>query len=139
MSEDVSMLLKRYDDPVRGECPAGFDYAAARKRAAAFAVSLERRTGKGYMTGLDEQIQDASFHSQVTFPHGHLRFSSFGDMIALTPDYDLAPEIVEAIRQLAPKHGYAFLPTELLETSYTGRYPGVAGIRTWWIRYFDYL
>jgi hypothetical protein len=141
MGDDVTSLFLRHDNAMNGECPTGFDYATARKRAAAFAAELGRRLGQESVGALDVRIEDASFHSEISFAqaYGYLRFSSFGDMIALTPDHDLPRELVAAIQSLAESHGYTFVPTDQLETPYTGRHPGVAGIATWWIRYFDYL
>jgi hypothetical protein len=139
MSEEMNALFQRHDDPLNGECPIGFDYAIARGRAAAFAAALGQRTGAAQSNDLDVQIEDASFHSELSLPGGRLRFSAFADMIALTPDHEVAAVIVDAIQDLAPKYGYTLVPTILLETPYTGRHPGVTGIATWWIRYFDYL
>lgn len=141
MSDEVTALLQRHDDPIHGECPANFDYKSARIRARGFLAAVERRLATDNTPELNTQIEDASFHSELSFPgcYGYLRFSSFGNMIAFTPDHEVAPHVVAAIKDLAPGHGYTFVPTELLEATYTGDHPGVTGIATWWIRYFDYL
>ncbi len=44
--------------------------------------------------------------------------------------------------KLARAHGYVFVPDLFLDEAYPGARDGVAGaeaIRTWWIRYFDWL
>jgi hypothetical protein len=84
-------------------------------------------------------IQDASFHSQIYLGTGALRFSAFGRMLAYTPDMEVEDDIREQVERLAAERGYILIPTDILETDYSGAHPGVDGIRTWWIRYFDWL
>ena len=60
-------------------------------------------------------------------------------MIALTPDAEPPPGLLEQLLKFAAKHGYVFVPANVLEQPYTGSNPGVTGIRDWRIRYFDYL
>ena len=135
--ETLTHLLRRLDDPVRAEAPAGFDRSNAIARFREFATELAEASTVELVS--DTRIEDASFFADLWFGAGALRFSCFGDMIALTPDAEPPPSLLEHIRKLATRHGYVFVPTDVLEQPYTGINPGVTGIRDWWIRYFDYL
>lgn len=89
-------------------------------------------------------IQDASFHSQIFIPlgDGHnalLRFSNFGAMATIGPDEPAPTELLETVVELLEKHAYDYVPASVLEQPYTGANPGVTGIRSWWIRYFDWV
>jgi hypothetical protein len=70
---------------------------------------------------------------------GALRFSSFGEMIAFTPDHEAPPDVVDAVAALARTHGYVLIPTEALERDYPGYRDEGPRIHTWWIRFFDWL
>jgi hypothetical protein len=89
-------------------------------------------------------IQDASFHSHVCLPvgNGHfalIRFSNFGDLVTVSDD-ELVPEMtMRVVRGLISRHGYIYVPATVLAEPYTGTNPGVTGIRSWWIRYFDWV
>ncbi|HEY0557502.1 MAG TPA: hypothetical protein VGG20_24830 [Thermoanaerobaculia bacterium] len=135
--EALINLLHRLDDPMRGEAPAGFDRSDAIARFGEFAGGLAAAATVELAS--DTRIEDASFFAELGFGTGALRFSSFGNMIALTPDAEPPPSLLEHILKLAPRHGYVFVPANELEQPYTGSNPGVMGIRDWWIRYFDYL
>ena len=132
-------LFEKFDDPVSAEHPPGFDRAAAAERFKAFVAALHDagvRTSKiEYGLG----IQDATFHAEVRLDGGLLRFSNYGDMVALAPDNTVDTETIGVLMKLTEQLGFHLIPTEVAETSYTGRNPGVRGIDTWWIRYFDYL
>ncbi|MDB5033583.1 MAG: hypothetical protein JWQ98_824 [Chlorobi bacterium] len=139
MDEDYPALFMKYDDPVHLEFPRGFDRADANARFNEFAAELSRRSHAEYETETGLYIQDASFHSQIHLPDGRLRFSSFGEMIAFTPDHEVPPPLVDIIRDLARERGYLLVPTEVLETSYVNVKPAFSGIESWWIRFFDWL
>ena len=139
MDDEIRALFRRYDDPRLWESPNGFDYEVALRRFRGFVDALESFLGQSLETETFPLIQDASFHSQICFSGGYLRFSSFGNMIAFTPDHRVSPLIVEAVVRLALQHQYQLVPTEDLEAPYTGSNPGVTGISTWWIRFFDWV
>ena len=139
MNEELGHLLADLDDPKWWEQPPGFDRAAARQRAQLFREALNGRLPTPATLETGSSVQDASFHSELRLQGGSLRFSSFGEMIAFTPDHSVPAEVVESVRELAGRHGYRLIPTEILEEPYTGKNPGVTGIRTWWIRFFDYV
>src|SRR3954462_2169723 len=61
-------LRRRFDDPVRWEYPAGFDYARAVQRFKRFAEELASRWDKPLTVETESHIQDASFHSQIMVP-----------------------------------------------------------------------
>ena len=140
MTKDQTLsLFRENDDPIRWEYPDGFDYPKAVSRFKAFVDDLKTSTGLSCKIETESAIQDASFHSQVDLGAGSLRFSNFGEMVAITPDHKVAGSILVAVQQLCPKHGYVLIPTEFTELPYTGVNPGVTGIRDWWIRYFDWI
>lgn len=106
----------------------------------AFAIALCTRVGRTLSVNSGRSIQDASFFGEIDLHplFGRLRFSSYGRMIAFTPDHDIPDEIVAMVSDLAQERGYILIPTSLLETTYSGHIQSDS-IDTWWIRYFDYL
>jgi hypothetical protein len=137
--EDYIELLKRNDDPDRWETPLGFDYGRESQDAQNFVNELQEKLHREIKFESGSHIQDASFHSQILFGQDSLRFSSFGRFAAFSPDAELPEEDCQIIKGLLEKRGYVLVPTRLLETKYTGKNPGVTGIRTWWIRFFDWV
>jgi hypothetical protein len=137
--EETQNLFKKFDDPELWEYPRGFDHNNAVKRFKRFVVALNFATGKTYEFETESHIQDASFHSQINLGNGWLRFSNFGDMVAVTPDCEITPELRGIVQQLLLQHEYVFVETEFAEAPYTGQNPGVTGIEDWWIRYFDWV
>jgi len=141
---DVLSLLKEHDDPVYWEHPPGFDYRIEQERLLSFVDEFAKalKITPKVETGIC--IQDASFHSQIIFAVGFarfhsLRFSNFGSFITISDDEDVPDEMLVSIKQLAENYGYTYIPCQLLDANYTGNNPGVTGIDTWWIRFFDYV
>ncbi len=141
---DYAQLLAKHDHPTHWEYPPGFDYEAATARFGKFVAALSAALGEPMTSETGVHIQDASFHSQVFLPlsggrQGLIRFSNFSDM-ATVGDGEPVPEPTMAVvLELLARHGYIYVPAALLDTDYTGSNPGVTGIRSWWIRYFDYV
>ena len=136
---EMNALLQQHDSPEHWEYPRDFDRATEGRDFAAFLMDLETALGQRLPVETGAHIQDASFHSQIGLLGGALRFSNFGRMIAFTPDAEIAEEMARTVRQLAATHGYVLVPTSDLETLYPREEGLRLGIRTWWIRYFDYL
>jgi hypothetical protein len=132
-------LFHKHDDPVYWEYPPDMDYKKQVARFRQFVAELERCLGKTLDIETESHIQDASFHSQVLLDGAYLRFSNFGDMAATADDEAIAADVLNNVKELLVKHGYVFVPHNLLEEDYTGKNPGVTGIRDWWIRYFDWV
>ena len=151
METDYAALLEQHDDPGNWEAPPGFDPDRAVARFNAFVRELEALLGERLASETEGWIQDASFHSQVFLPASiravpagpsevtPLRFSRFGDMVASGAERDLKPEALSQIRRLLEAHGYTVVPVAYLHRPYTGRNPGVTGIESWWVRYFDWI
>jgi len=141
---DYLELFRRHDHPTRCESPPGFDYAAASSRFATFAKELSAKLVLNLRTETGSDIQDASFHSQIYLPtsndwHALLRFSNFGEMATVTEDEPAPPATLAAVIELLAKHGYVYIPVEMLHRPYDGKNLGVTGIDSWWIRYFDWV
>jgi len=137
-------LLRRYDDPVRWEYPAGFDHAQAVQRFQRFAKELAQLWGKQVKNETEVEIQDASFHSQILIPvrDGEFvvaRFSNFGDMATFAEEVVVPDDLRQVLLALFDKHGYVYVEADILNQQYSGSNPGVTGIRDWWTRYFDWL
>jgi hypothetical protein len=137
-------LLRQHDDPRRWEYPTGFDYDAATRRFAKFTEALSALLKVTLKSESGSYIQDASFHSQIYVPldserYTLIRFSNFGNMATVSEDEPVSEELMRAIVELLEKHGYVYVPAAVLDQPYTGENPGVTGIRTWWIRYFDWV
>ncbi|MFO0796667.1 MAG: hypothetical protein U0804_04265 [Gemmataceae bacterium] len=141
---DYASLLAQHDHPTHWEYPPGFDYAAATARFGRFMADLSAALGQPVPSETGSYIQDASFHSQASLPlpdgrQATIRFSNFGDMVTVDNN-DLVPEPVMAVvLELFIRHGYTYIPAAVLDADYTGSNPGVTGIQTWWIRYFDWV
>ena len=137
--EELESSLLQFDDPI-----PGFAYRESIARFRAVAKELSNELGAELRTETETHIQDASFHSQIYLPGGwfghHLiRFSNFGEMVSINDDDGLPPDLLERIQAILKRHGYVYMPYALLEQPYTGVNPGVTGIETWWIRYFDWV
>ena len=128
---------------VRRSCVLGSSeticWKVAQTRFLAFSDTLAAEIDSPFTRETGKAIQDASFHSQLIFEWGTLRFSNFGDMIGFTPDHEAPPAVMDSVERLAKENGYILIPTDVLEKRYTGKNPGVTGIRDWWIRYFDWV
>lgn len=141
---DFMDLLQRHDDARRWEYPTGFDDEAATRRFASFSAALSSALELPLKSETGSHIQDASFHSQIYVPlkanrNTLIRFSNFGDMATVREDEPVPKRIMATIVDQLQKHGYVYVPASILEQPYTGTNPGVTGIRSWWIRYFDWV
>lgn len=141
---DYLELLRRYDHPTHWEHPPGFDYRQAEVRFARFVEDLSAASGVAPRVETGVHIQDASFHSQAFLPLADgrfalIRFSNFGDMVTVGDDEPIPEPTMHVIRELFSRHGYVYVPAVVLAEPYTGSNPGVTGIDTWWIRYFDWV
>lgn len=141
---DFVAILKKYDDPRYWEYPPGFDYTAATQRFEKFADSLSSTMGFRIESETGGMIQDASFHSQIFLPlendnQAVIRFSNFGDMVTVSEEEPVPPETLRTVVALLVSQGYVYVPAEVLLQAYTGKNPGVDGIHTWWVRYFDWV
>ena len=141
---DYMQLLREHDDPTHWEYPPGFDYRAAKARFGKFAGELSAALGVFLEIEAGNSIQDASFHSQVFLPPADgpevsIRFSNFGDMVTVGEGGRLPEGTLGTIRELFGRYGYVYVPACVLDQPYTGGNPGVTGIETWRILYFDYV
>ena len=141
---NTTLLLKEHDDPVNWEWPDGFDYKAATAKFAAFVELLEVEFDAKLTLESGVKIQDASFHSQVfVSPAGSdrfvIRFSNFGEMVAINDDANVDSAVFQKLLKMFLDHGYNYIPSDVLNESYSGSNPGVDGIETWWIRFFDHV
>lgn len=141
---DFTELLQRHDDPKHWEHPPGFDYKTAERRFAKFTEALSSAVGVPLKSETGSLIQDASFHSQIFLPlreerYALIRFSNFGDMATVSADEPVPAALLETVIELLGKHGYVYVPSRVLDRPYKGKNPGVTGISTWWIRYFDWV
>lgn len=130
-------LLADLDDPDHLEYPPQFDYLAAQQRFESFISEIQHQTGMAFVKETGVSIQDATFHSQAILPGGILRFSNFGNLIALAPGHQVPSDLMETLQFLAPDFDYRLVQTELLQHKYDGA--AAADIRDWWTRFFDWL
>lgn len=138
---DYAQLLAQHDDPTHWEYPPGFDYQAATARFAKFVEALSVAIGEAVESETGAYIQDASFHSQAFPPlpggrRGLIRFSNFGDMVTIDDGETLPEPTLSMVLEMLAQYGYTYVPAAVLEAPYTGSNPD---IRSWWIRYFDWL
>ena len=145
-------LLRRHDAPATYE-PFGFDREAAERRFRDLLPALRAVLGESLQFEDGPAIQDASFFAQVFLPReslgrvlapfdsGVLRFSNFGDMVAVHHEDALDPRALIRLREVLESAGYVFVPELALLDKYPGGPVEWAESRgaTWWTRYFDWL
>jgi hypothetical protein len=152
MTSTFDDLLRRYDAPPAFYEPLGFDYAAAQRRFRDLLPALSGVFGESLQFEDGSAIQDASFFAQVFLPRDSLvralapfesavlRFSNFGDMVAVRHEDALDPRELMTLRDVLQRAGYVFVP----EVALLAKYPGgpVEWVEsrgaTWWTRYFDW-
>lgn len=143
--QDYLKLLQDHDHARWCEYPPFFDLRAAETRFIGMAEELVTAfPGTKYETGAE--IQDASFHGQVFLEFEGfailIRASNFGRFITFFDDEEhllLPEETHRGLLELFIRHGYQFIPPDLLSTPYTGKCKGVSGFRDWGYRYFEWL
>jgi len=139
-------LLAKLDLKGAYEFPPKFDQEDLEARAAIVHRELEQVLGRSFVFEGGIHNQDASFSVAIRlietpgdrFAHVcDLRFSNYGDMVAVTDeDYDGSPECLRVF-EIARKHGFTPIEHEILDRDYDG-INGDA-FPTWWIRYFDWI
>ncbi|HCN28541.1 MAG TPA: hypothetical protein DIT64_07185 [Verrucomicrobiales bacterium] len=142
---DYLKLLEEHDHTRRCEYPPSFDLKAAEERFAHLAEELiAAYPGSTFETGA--AIQDASFHGQIFLAFEGLtiliRASNFGRFITFFDEEEhmLLPDETRCwLLELFIKHGYRFIPPEVLSMPYTGECKGVSGFRDWGYRYFEWI
>jgi hypothetical protein len=149
MNTDFDALFQVHDRPGQWEQPFGFVRDMEERRFRALLPALERLFSGPLQYEDGVYIQDASFHAQVFVPSSALRralrplecavvrFSNFGDMVAVWPEDALEPAVLTKLREVVTAAGYLYVPQVALDRPYGGG--GVNGISTWWDRYFDWL
>jgi hypothetical protein len=141
---EYAALLALHDHPILWEYSLDFTHDTATARFAKFVEELSAALGTSLRSETGSYIQDASFHSQVFLPLSDdhcavVRFSNFGDMVAVDDEEPIPDTTIKQVTELLAKHDYTWVPAAVLHAPYTGVNPGVTGISSWWIRYFDYV
>jgi hypothetical protein len=147
-------LLESVDDPQACEHPSQFDWHGSMSRVRALKSRLESITGHTFI--MDENVQDASFFTDLAILSGEryfsgigtavgsrivIRFSCFGNLFTVystLEDEKLEESIVQDIIAEVQRHGFVYIEADGLEEKYTGVNPHLKG-QSWWTRYFDYL
>ena len=148
MNPDYYSILSRFDDPVRWEAPEGFDYDHEQKAFYTAKNQLQSVLRQKLTFETGSHIQDASYHSMIKLSGGllkkhedyaQIRFSNFGKMFSFVNEDCIKERVQIDILQHLVTLGYHYIPEEILHNQYTGKNPGVTGISTWWVRYFDWI
>jgi hypothetical protein len=151
---DNSSLLKLMKDldrapqPRHRENPDGFDYREARKRFLAFVPALNAALGVACEVTPEDRVQDCSFHGEIVLPSEvvidwdptiltALRFSNFGNFVAVVSEVNVRRNQLPLIGSTLAEYGYVYVPDEVLEEPYDGDM--APDIRSWHVRFFDYL
>lgn len=141
---DYKELLKKHDHPTRWEHPPGFEYRAASLKFERMVAELSALLDVPIQSESGVQIQDASFHCQAFIPlagehRAVIRCSNFGGMATVSVDEPVPEDTMRIMTDLLNRHDYVYIPEIELQERYTGENPGVTGIDSWWIRFFDYV
>ena len=143
MDQAIRELLEAPDDQIHDEEPPDLDWDATQERVTRLQSKLARITGAhASMSGWSE-IQDATFHSEVSLlgkgRRVMVRFSNFGSLFTVSAASELVHEhVIAEIVQAVSYAGFIYVPEDALATPYTGRNPTFKGA-TWWGRFFDYI
>lgn len=148
---DYLAILNEQDDPAAWERPSDFNGADETDRFNRLASMIDQEFGMQCRRWSGPQSQDSSFLGQIELPsniyrdkaaesnHRILRISNFGRMAAIYGDNLLHDAFRVRIQSILERNGYRLIPMTILQQPYTGKNPGVTGISTWWIRYFDWI
>lgn len=141
---DYLALLRRHDDPRNWGEEESYDHAGALRRLDNFCRDL--RSIGAVPHRIDTGMQDASFHADVIVlvPEGtymRLRFSNFGNFVTIpdeAPEVGMAKvEMPKVVADLLRRHGYTYIPRDILRVPYAGSNVGVGeGFVDWFQRYF---
>lgn len=146
-TEHYLQLLRYWDDR---KAPAGFDESVAEQRFLAFARDLEQTCGIPLNATVGASLQDANFLGQLFLrgwlirtwadPTGavQLRVSRWGSLATVSDQERIHPDAFARIKDALSRHGYDYIPPEVLEIPYSGRHFRPDEMQTWWNRYFDY-
>jgi len=132
-------LLDQHDHPEHWDFPPGFDYeselSSFRRAAAAIAARVPEPVE------VDDDVQDASFHGllRIGGEAGSLRFSNFGRMAAFASEEGVGAPLWKMVEEVLSARDYVLIPHRLVAGPYTGKNKGVTGIKSWWVRYFDWV
>jgi hypothetical protein len=139
-SPDYLALLKK-NDLSSSNHPPGFDRAVALGEVDQLRTSFESHLG--YRPVLDDQVQDATHFAELQMQpkisrelHAVIRFSKFGRLVTILFAEKLGDEKLQLVLHELQKHGYVYVPSEILESPYDGQ---MQGIETWMTRFFYYV
>jgi hypothetical protein len=140
--DDVALiaLMERLDNGGFREWPHSFDHGAAMTRFLEVARLLQAELScyfePGAQTQVDTHVEDAGFHAEVELIPGgkRLRFSNFGDLVAMHEDEEAPKEILAKAIAVIETRGYIYVPFRLLQRPYPD---GL--VEDWWTRHFDYF
>lgn len=146
-SADYKQILNDCDCE-EDENPKGFDWRKAEDDFVRVTVDLKTIL---FVRRIDSQgqIQDASFHGDIICSEGSpeywqsIRFSNFGRLVTIR-NVDQIPFVkLEKILEIFKLHQYQYIPIEVLDQSYDGRfgplYRNTNKQDTWFDRYFSHI
>ncbi|HEY6036938.1 MAG TPA: hypothetical protein VIV58_21815 [Kofleriaceae bacterium] len=129
-------LMERLDGQPFAEWPVAFDWTAARARFTATARELNQLIAPAVQLPLELHVEDAGYHAAIELvPESGwwLRFSNFGDLVALLEDEYAPQDVLERVIAFVEARDFTYVPYRLLARPYPkGLVPD------WWTRFFDY-
>lgn len=138
-STDYTDLLRKNDLSDLNR-PPEFDRGLALERVENLRTSLEECLG--FRPVLDDQIQDATHFAELQIKPqinrekcAVIRFSKFGKLVTILFPEEMGAEKFSLVVNEMQRHGYIFIPSEMLDQPYDGRLEGIA---TWMVRFFYY-
>lgn len=150
MRPETRHLLCQFDEPGAYEFPTAFDYPDLERRAK---LVFEDIQSSGIQAGFEGAIyhQDASFSIAILL-HGFerqdamaiyqptVRFSNFGNLATITWMDQITEAAQDEICASLGRHGFNYVCADELDCEYDGIMAEKNDIlRTWWIRYFDWI
>lgn len=149
MKPSTREILERYDEFGAYEFPGEFRYPEMEARAKEVARQLE---AKGHRITFEDALynQDASFSVALVLhtyeellnrllPQPTVRLSNFGNLASVAGSGQVPESDLNVIVQELEKGGFIYISESELDCDYDGVMSDKKFIRTWWIRYFDWL
>jgi len=153
MKIETKQILLEFDEAGSFETPADFDYDNLISQIEKLKVKLETIFSSEFK--IDDQIQDASFISDLIIPNKLLieivngyrysiRFSNFGKLVTINGIENINSDNLEILQKVLTNHKFIFLEPNEIDAHYDGKFESFKSIYggrtpTWFERYFDYL
>ncbi|HEX8465872.1 MAG TPA: hypothetical protein VF627_14760, partial [Abditibacterium sp.] len=118
MRPETLALLIAADHPVEWEAPPDFDWHNAMTRVRNLQPKVESLLE--CRVKIDENVQDASFFTQILCDSCSIMFSAFGNLFTIWTENGLLGNLEEKVVPIVENEAFVYVPTYELDEIYTG-------------------